>query len=430
MKTTAEAAEAADPADPASLSAVRRDASRLAAASFPYSAGYFGALSVLAIVLKDRYTSGFAVGMALLAFSLGDGIGGLLFSRLLPRLDYRHSMAVSMTASSAAFVAFGVSRGYWVCSTLLILAGTGGSIFTTLCRTMVAQVTPVPAHRHRIFSAVQVAFNVAAAAGPAAFGLLLSAGLIRYVFAAAAALYCTSAAVAITLVPPRLRPPAVAGGSPISRVSLRRIARDQTALRVLGLLLIGSVLYRQFYSAYALQMAAVLAPNERAALFWGNALLVAALQLPVSRVVRPFITSDVRTMRTMALGVAVFAASLALMGLLPIVFGSFVVVMVIFSFAETVYTPTVSTAIAGIPSASVLESFNIRQVTWTAGSGLGVLLGGTFYIETANSVGPGPYWLALASLTIAAVLAVLLCRRRVVRPPGRHRRRPAASLPR
>lgn len=72
------------------------------------------------------------------------------------------------------------------------------------------------------------------------------------------------------------------------------------------------------------------------------------------------------------------------------------VVMVIFSFAETVYTPTVSMAIAGIPSASVLESFNIRQVTWTAGSGLGAFLGGTVYIETAGSVGPPSYWLAMA----------------------------------
>jgi DHA1 family multidrug resistance protein-like MFS transporter len=344
----------------------------------------------------------------------------VLFSRLLPRSDYRRSMAVSMAASAAAFLAFGLFRDYLVCVALLTLAGTGGSVFAILGRTMVAQLTPVPGDRHRIFSAVQVAFNIAAAAGPAAFGLLLSAGLTRHAFAAAAALYCAAAVISIALVPARLRPPPVAGSWPVSRISLRRILRSRTAMQMLCLVLIGSVLYRQFYSAYALQMSGVLVPNERAALFWGNALLVAALQLPVSRVVRPLITSDARTTRVMAVGVAIFAAALALMGVLPVVFCSFLIVMVIFSLAETVYTPTVSTGIAGIPSASVLESFNIRQVTWTAGSGLGVLLGGTGYIETAGSVGPGAYWLGMAGLTGSAVLGVLLCRFRRTRPEKRH----------
>jgi MFS transporter, DHA1 family, multidrug resistance protein len=388
--------------------AVRRDARTLAIAFFPYSMGYFGALSVLAIVLQERYGSAFLIGLSLLAFTLGDGLGGLIFSRLLPRVDYRRSMAVSMSASAAAYLAFGVFREYLVCVVLLALAATGGSVFAILGRTMVAQLTPMPDHRHRIFSAVQVAFNIAAAAGPAAFGLLLSAGLARFAFAASAALYCASAMISVALVPARLRPPAVAGAWPISRISLRRIIRSRTAVQMLCLVLIGSVLYRQFYSAYALQMSGVLGPNERAALFWGNALLVAALQLPVSRAVRPLITSDVRITRVMAVGVAVFAVSLAFMGVLPVAFGSFLVVMVIFSVAETIYTPTVSTGIAGIPSASVLESFNIRQVTWTAGSGLGALLGGTVYIETAGSVGPAPYWLGMAALTSSGVLAVLL----------------------
>jgi DHA1 family multidrug resistance protein-like MFS transporter len=399
-------------ADPAPPRTIRRDARRLAAAFFPYSMGYFGALSTLAIVLHQRYPSAFLVGLALLAFTLGDGLGGVLFSRLLPRADYRLGMAVSMTASAAAFLAFGVFRDYLVGVPLLMLAAGGGSVFAILGRTMVAQLSPAPDHRHRIFSAVQVAFNLAAAAGPAAFGLLLSAGLTRYAFAVTAALYAASAVVSLAMVPARLRPPPVAGRWPVSRVSLQGIIRSRTAIQMLCLVLVGSVLYRQFYSAYALQMDGVLPPNERAVLFWGNALLVAALQFPVSRVVRPLITSDARITRVMAAGVTVFAASLALMGVLPVVFGSFVIVMVIFSFAETIYTPTVSTGIAGIPSASVLESFNIRQVTWTAGSGLGALLGGTVYIETAGSVGPGPYWLGMAGLIFTVVLAVLLSPRR------------------
>lgn len=396
--------------DPAPLTVVRRQALRLATAFFPYSMGYFGALTVLAIVLQQRYTSAILVGAGLLAFTLGDGLGGLLFARVLPRTDYRRSMVVSMLASAAAFVAFGLVREYVLCAVLLVLAATGGSVFAILGRTMVAQLTSVPEHRHRIFSVVQVAFNIAAAAGPAAFGVLLSVGLTRYAFAAAAILYCCSAGIAIALVPAGLRPPPVAGKWPVSRASLRRIAHSRTAVQMLCLLLIGSVLYRQFYSAYALQMSGVLTPNQRAALFWGNALFVAALQLPVSRVVRPLVTTDVRISRVMAVGVAVFACSLALMGVLPIVFSSFIVVMVVFSFAETVYTPTVSTGIAGIPSTSVLESFNIRQVTWTAGSGLGVFLGGTVYIETAASAGPDAYWIGMAVLTVAAVLLLLVCR--------------------
>lgn len=406
MKNTAETV------DPPSASTVRRGAGLLAAAFFPYGMGCFGALSVLAIVLHQRYPSAVLVGLALLAFTLGDGLGGVACSRLLSRAGYRRGMAVSMTASSAAFLAFGLVRDYLACLALLALAAGGGSVFTILGRTMVAQLSPLPDHRHRMFSAVQVAFNLAAAAGPAAFGLLLSAGLTRYAFAVTAALYCVSAVVSVALVPARLRPAPVAGGWPVSRDSLRRIVTSGTAVRMLCLVLVGSVLYRQFYSAYALQMDGVLPPNQRAMLFWGNAVLVAVLQLPVSRAVRPLITGSNRITLVMAAGVAVFAASLALMGLLPVVFGSFVIVMVVFSLAETIYTPAVSTGIAGIPSASVLESFNIRQLAWTAGAGLGAVLGGTVYIETAGAVGPAPYWLGTAGLTAAAVLAVLLPPRR------------------
>lgn len=86
--------------------------------------------------------------------------------------------------------------------------------------------------------------------------------------------------------------------------------------------------------------------------------------------------------------------------------------MVVFSLAETIYPPTVATGISGIPATSVLESFTIRQVTWTAGSGLGAVLGGAVYLETTAATTPTPYWLGMAVLTVAAVLAVLLAGRR------------------
>jgi predicted MFS family arabinose efflux permease len=402
--------------------AVRQATLRLAAIFFPFGVGYYGLLSVLAIVLKQRFGSATLIGVSLVVFTVGDGLGGLAFSGLLHRWSYRRVMASSVIVSAAAFVGCAWVPQYLAMVALLLVAASGGSVFAILGRTLAAHSAPRPQDRHQIFSAIQVSANIGGAAGPAVFGMLLAYGRIWYPFPAAAAIYCCSAAVAVAVTEPGLRPAAVDSRWPVSRATIGRLARSGAAIRILCLVIVGSVLYRQFYSAFALQVNGYLGPNERAALFWGNALLVAGLQLPVSRIVGRLTGSEGSLIAVMTTGIAIFALSLGLMGMLPQAFTSALGVMVVFSLAETVYSPVQLTAMAGLSPGSLLESSNIRQLTWTAGSGAGVFLGGTVYLTFAQGGGAGSYWLVMSVATLTAALALLAWPRR--KPPkgkGRHR---------
>ncbi|WP_433607283.1 MFS transporter [Dactylosporangium sp. CA-139114] len=385
----------------------RRRGLALGAAFLPYAMGNYGALSVLAPLVDGWLHSAALVGAALLTLAVGDGLGGLLLTSRLHRWSYRGAMVTSMTVAGAALAVLASAPPAAVTIGALAVTGVGGSVYGILGRTFVAETTSAAKDRHRVFSAVQVAVCIGAAAGPALFGLLLTLGRPRLVFVVGGALYCTAGLILAALMRDRRRPGRVATRWPVSRESMVRLARSPVAVRILCLVAVGSALDRQFYSAFALSAGGVVDANQRASLFWVNALLVAALQVPVSRVVEPLLGRPGRMVATMGAGVMLFALALSVMGLAPLCFMTLMLVVVVFSIAETVYTPTVSTAVAQLPAGSVLEAFGVRQIVWTAGGGLGVLLGGTVYLSTTRSHPEYLYWLVLAGLALAAASALV-----------------------
>jgi hypothetical protein len=72
------------------------------------------------------------------------------------------------------------------------------------------------------------------------------------------------------------------------------------------------------------------------------------------------------------------------------------------------FTPTVSTAFATLPAASRLESFNLRQVSWTLGEAAGSWCGGSIFLFCLNRGDGRAYWLSLGTVALIGMSAVMV----------------------
>jgi EmrB/QacA subfamily drug resistance transporter len=198
------------------------------------------------------------------------------------------------------------------------------------------------------------------------------------------------------------RPTATDSWLPLSRRTLRLIMRRPDVLRALVIIVIGSVLYRQFFSAFTLAADSAHIGNLLlSSLFFGNAILVAGLQLPVSFAIRRTISSRWAESRIMAVGVGVFGLSLLGMTLTSAYsYALFFSVMAIFSLAETIYTPMVAVSVSGFNLGSSIEAFNLRQVAWTLGSVLGSFLGGDIYLVASRDGTLTLYWAIISGAAL------------------------------
>ena len=153
----------------------------------------------------------------------------------------------------------------------------------------------------------------------------------------------------------------------------------------------------------------------RAGLLAGPALGIVLLQAAVTGVVTRLMRSGVRPFTVLGWATLVFGTAMLLLGLdVPLVLGA-VLAVAVFSLAEMMFTPMVSTAFAGLPIDSSLEAFNLRQVCWTSGEALGSLAGGTLFLGMYLNGNGRLYWLLLAGSTLVSLAALMFSARREAR---------------
>jgi hypothetical protein len=223
------------------------------------------------------------------------------------------------------------------------------------------------------------------------------------------------AAVSLRLgLPAGVRPPETVRDRGRGLTAGLALLRDRECRRVTVITAIGTFIYAQFYSAFALLVAlAVVSTLLRGALLAAPAIIIVLLQALVTTITNRQLRSGVPPLLILALAVLVFGAAMLLLGIgLPVVLGA-TAAMTVFPLAEMLFTPLVSTAFNGITSVPPLAASNLQQVAWTAGEALGSLCGGALFLVCYQHGAGGPYWLLLAAIAFAGATPHLVSRRTI-----------------
>jgi MFS family permease len=391
----------------------------LAADHLLFCLGLFSLMPVLPVLLIAlQHDSGAKyVGIDLFIYTAAAGIGALGVTKWLERLPYTATVSGGLLLSGVSFGALPYVHHPAAIFAVLLLAGLGYSIHFVFSRVLIAELISGDVGRHRVNSVLQVAVNAAAAVGPLIAVWLYASGHAKALVFMVSACYVLASLTMLARLPFGVFPPPTTTRWAISRATLAMVRRDRLAWRVVITTAAGSFLYAQFYSAFAIMVARQIASHPlRALLLALPAISIVIAQTGVSWLVTRALSRGRQLFTVLALATMVFAiAMLALGAGTSVVVDAFVGV-IIFSLAEMLFTPTVSTAFATLPSASRLEAFNLRQASWTLGEAVGSWCGGSVFLFFLNRGDPRSYWLIIGTVAMAGMCAVIATARGRVSP--------------
>ncbi|WP_199732107.1 MFS transporter [Cellulomonas triticagri] len=369
--------------------------------SFLSQLGFYAVLPLLPALLPDVWgvRSPWVVGTALLVLSVSMRGSSILISNLLQRVPSRLAVAGSLGAASAAFLVLSAARGPAPVLLLLAIAGAGISVSALSLRVLVTDSLARADLRSTVFAAVQVAANVAAAAGPLVGAYLVDLSP-RLLLGSVAASFGAAAGTALVLVPADAAPSPAAGRPPFTTrlfVDIVRVPRLRSAAVTAA---VGCFLYAQLFSAVVLQLTSLTDSGPlRSTVFVANAVLVIVLQVPVTRAINRRLRRSTPPFAFLRGGVMVFALSALVLAAAGGSLSGVLIGVAVFSVAETLFTPMLNTVFADIRGeGSTLEMFNARQLASAVGESSGAFVGGSvFALALAHDAGPA-YWVALALL--------------------------------
>jgi MFS family permease len=379
-----------------------------------YSLGLFSLMPVLAVLLAtvQHGTSTAFVGTDLFIYTAAAGVGSLPVSKWLQRLPYALTLSGGLFLSAAGFCALGFVRNPLALFAALLLAGLGYSVHLVFSRVLITEMVAEDAARHRIYSILQIAVNVSAAFGPFIAVYLYSLGHGKVLLGGVAACYTLAGLTVLLRVPSRLAPPRASTQWAISRATFRMVLHDRLAVHVVVSTTVGSFVYAQFYSAFTLMVARQVGSELlRAVLLAVPAISIVIAQTSVSWLVGKALIRGVHVSDVLVLATVVFGIAMLPLGAGVSVVADAWVGVCVFSCAEMLFTPTVSTAFGTLPSASRLEAFNLRQVSWTIGEAAGAWCGGSVFLYCLDNGVGRIYWLAVGAVTLLGMSALVLTAR-------------------
>lgn len=368
---------------------------------------YFVVMPVLPMMLDATLRSGSAswIGLCLGALSLAMRGGSLFVSGWMHRTSVRTSVAVGLVMVAAGFLVTASVDAPILVLVALTLAGLGFSINGTAIRGYVALRVEDRAGQNTAFSVIQVVVNVAAAVGPVIANLLLDSAWFRASLVGSAALFLLAAVIVPLTVHRGAHLGEGATRPPLKLLLVRELITGPQLRRIAGVVVIGGVLYGQFFSSFAIMVNdATDEPLLRAGFYTLNAILVVVLQFFVTGLVNRAQASGTTSVQVLVTGVLLFGVAFAVL----VMAGGGVLIayvaIAVFSLGETVYTPMVNTAfVEASEGRPVVEAFNLRQVVVATGEGLGAFAGGWLYVEAAARGLAPLYWGTLGLLALGTL---------------------------
>ncbi len=377
--------------------------------------GFYCLAPILPILVKTRLAGGAAeVGAVLFAYNSAIGYSCLFLTPWISRVRPRLGMVIGLSCTTASMVALVYVDSLAGIICVLVVAGSGLSVHFLLARTLLAEMIRSNSGLNNAYSLIALAANLAGACAPvAATTIYAVAGPSPVLFVVAGCYLCATLLLLI-LIPADLTPLAASGRWPVSRATFRMVFRDTMSVRLITVSVAVGFLYSQFFSSIALVITSSVARGpEQGVLFAINAITVIVVQIPMTRAIGRRLDRGMAPFSAMRLGLVMFSMAMLLLGLLLrtslVLFATFSLMIIIFSVAETIYTPVRDTAFASMPAASQLEAFNLRFIFITIGESVGALCGGALFLSLAGHGAGSNYWLVLGAggVLVTVVASVL-----------------------
>ncbi|MGK5543922.1 MFS transporter [Streptomyces sp. URMC 127] len=368
-------------------------------------AGFFAVLPYLGLWLVEAHgLSGADAGLVVGAAILANRAGGVLLVPLIHRLGLKASVGAGYLGAVVAFALLGMGLQL-PASGWLVLAALVGLFLAMATTAMKAQVAAfAPDQRLRGFSYLNMAVNAGSAVGPVIGGFLLEWHASSLPLSAAAL-----DLVALAVVPalpgawraPESPRPAGGGG--------RGRWLPQRRFVAFSLLVCGTwVAYAQVFDVLPAYLGDAVSTRDLGLVFTLNAVLVVALQVPVSALSRRVLNRPRAGFAVLcAAANAVLAAAVLLFAFgrsagLGLILGA----MVLFTLSELVWSPLYDAQVGERRGQlSTTAAYALAGVAWGAAESVGAWLGTLLVVRRSGpealSPAAAPYWgaAALALLT-------------------------------
>jgi MFS family permease len=335
-----------------------------------------------------------AILMAVAAASMVGSLAGGWLADLHGR---KAALVVSMTASAVSLGLLSMASGHIPILIAVCLVALFTQAYVPAASALIADHS-APGDRVPAFALFRLALNVGAAVGPLLAGLLASSSYTA-LFLVDGGTCLLFAVVLLTGLPASPRPAATTGDDNThDAVSAPTGQRGAWPVRVLCLALLGvAMVYGQYTSTLPLHLASHgLSVRFYAIVLSVNAVLVIALELPISG-----LTRRLRPRVPLTLGALLIAAGIALSGLAqqPI---AVLAAVAVWSSGEILLAPVAGAAVADLsPRERIGRYQGLLASAQAAGFSLGPVVG--TYAYAADTRLP---WLGSAVVGLIAVIAI------------------------
>ncbi|MFF2412039.1 MFS transporter [Streptomyces sp. NPDC058092] len=385
-----------------------RQLTALVVARATSSAGFFAVLPYLGLwLMDDRGLSGASAGLVVGASILANRAGGLLLVPLIHRLGLKASVGVGYLGAVVVFGVLGMglrmpTYGWLV---LAVLVGLFLAMATTAMKAQVAAFSAD--QRLRGFSYLNMAVNAGSAVGPVIGGQLLEWHADRLPLSAA--LLDLVALAVVPALPGKWRASIGAGAATsIGGTGRRRLPSRRFVTFIL--LTCGTwVAYAQVFDVLPAYLGDVIDTRNVGLVFALNALLVVALQIPVSALSRRLLKRPRVGFGLLCLAAnTVLALAVVMFGLgRSAGLGLALAAMVLFTLSELVWSPLYDTQVGERRGQlSATAAYAVAGVAWGTAESVGAWLGLLLVVHRSGdgalpSAAAMPYWggAALALLT-------------------------------
>lgn len=326
-------------------------------------------------------------GYVIALIGLGGVLGTVAGGVLADRLGRRPTLVLAHVVTAVAMVALGTASGRWQLEVAAFAVGAGSVAARPAMNAALADVVP-PADRPAAFSLNYWAVNVGVAVSAALTGVMVGFGYpVVFVADAAATALC---ALVVLLKVPETRPP----GPPRTRVSRPPLRIDRRfAVFLLATLAIGSVYEQSATTLPVVMVGAGLTAGAFGLVQALNGLLIAFLQIPLTRWARRHGRRPVLVASALLIGWG-FGLNLFAEGL----FG-FAAVALVWTVGEILQMPVGSAVAADrAPGTQRGRYAALYTGAWSAAALLGPA-GGGWLLDRG---GPAAVWLACAGLGVLA----------------------------
>ena len=348
----------------------------------------------LAIYMSRQGFTPAQAGLAVSSYGGGHIVASMLGGHLADRIGRRHTIALSMFASTVTMLALSQARSLYALIALAFLVGMAAELYRPAAAALLGDLVP-PEQRIAAFGMYRFAINLGFALGPATAGFLANKSFF-YVFAGDAITSFVYGLVALFALPHGVRSEQK---DERPAEGLRVALRDRAFLYFLAATLSLTFIEFQLHSTIPLHIAALgYTPATYGLLMSINGGIIVVFELVLTAW-----TQRLPAQPLIALGYALNGIGLALIGFatsLPML----AAIVVVWTVGEMIYAPVSGAYVSGLAP----ERFRGRYMgIWHSMYSVGMLIGpaaGTWiYGRSPDAL----WWTCIVLAVLAAALALV-----------------------